>query len=74
MIAPVSARDASPLRMLLVTQAVPALLREQTERVEAGSRDYQDLSFQRVALKRLFAFTLTLALMLALLTALARCV
>ncbi len=70
-IAPVSARDASPLRMLLVTQAVPALLREQTERVEAGFRDYQDLSFQRVALKRLFAFTLTLALMLALLTALA---
>ncbi len=70
-IAPVSARDASPLRLLLVTQAVPTLLREQTARVEAGFRDYQELSYQRVALKRLFAFTLTLALMLALLTALA---
>ena len=39
--------------------------------MEAGFRDYQELSFQRTALKRLFAFTLTLALMLALLTALA---
>ena len=70
-IAPVVSSDASPLRILVVTQPVPALLREQSERVEAGFRDYQELSFQRTALKRLFAFTLTLALMLALLTALA---
>ena len=70
-IAPVIAGDGSPLRLLIVTQPVPAALREQTERVEAGFRDYQELSFQRTALKRLFAFTLTLALMLALLTALA---
>jgi nitrogen fixation/metabolism regulation signal transduction histidine kinase len=70
-IAPVSSGDASPLRILVVTQPVPAALREQSERVEAGFRDYQELSYQRTALKRLFAFTLTLALMLALLTALA---
>ena len=70
-IAPVIAGDGSALRLLIVTQPVPAALREQTERVEAGFRDYQELSFQRTALKRLFAFTLTLALMLALLTALA---
>ena len=70
-IAPVAAVDGSPLRLLIVTQPVPSLLREQTERLEAGFRDYQELSFQRTALKRLFAFTLTLALMLALLTALA---
>lgn len=70
-ITPVSSSDVSPLRILVVTQPVPALLREQSERVEAGFRDYQELSYQRTALKRLFAFTLTLALMLALLTALA---
>lgn len=70
-IAPVISADGSPLRLLIVTQPVPTALREQTERIEAGFRDYQDLSFQRTALKRLFAFTLTLALMLALLTALA---
>ena len=58
-IAPVISADGSPLRLLIVTQPVPTALREQTERIEAGFRDYQDLSFQRTAL------------MLALLTALA---
>jgi nitrogen fixation/metabolism regulation signal transduction histidine kinase len=71
-LAPIRGGDASsPFRILLATQPVPAALREQSERVEAGFRDYQELSFQRNALKRLFAFTLTLTLMLALLTALA---
>ncbi len=71
-VAPVSSSDASaPFRILLATQPVPALLREQSERVEAGFRDYQELSFQRTALKRLFGLTLTLTLMLALLIALA---
>ena len=37
--------------MLVITQPVPAALREQTERVEAGFRDYQELSYQRTALK-----------------------
>ncbi|MBL8310170.1 MAG: HAMP domain-containing protein [Burkholderiales bacterium] len=68
---PVRSADGSPPRVLLVNQPVPAALRDQTERVEAGFRDYQELSYQRVSLKRLFALTLTLALLLALLTALA---
>ncbi len=67
---PVSSSAASPSRILLVGQGVAPALREQTERVDAGFRDYQEVSFQRNALKRLFAFTLTLLLLLALLTAL----
>ncbi|TAG48708.1 MAG: HAMP domain-containing protein [Betaproteobacteria bacterium] len=67
---PVVSTVGAPLRILSVTQAVPTALREQAERVEGGVRDYQELSFQRNALKRLFAFTLTLLLLLALLTAL----
>ena len=67
---PVSSSVGAPFRVLLVQQPVAATLREQGERVEAGYRDYQDLSFQRTSLKRLFALTLTLLLLLALLTAL----
>ncbi len=67
---PVVSSAGAPLRLLSVTQPVPTALREQAERVEGGVRDYQELSFQRNALKRLFAFTLTLLLLLALLTAL----
>ncbi|MGL4232224.1 MAG: HAMP domain-containing protein, partial [Casimicrobium sp.] len=69
-IVPVSSTALSPPRLLLVGQSVAPALREQTERVDAGFRDYQEVSFQRNALKRLFAFTLTLLLLLALLTAL----
>jgi nitrogen fixation/metabolism regulation signal transduction histidine kinase len=69
-IAPVTSSAGAPFRVLLVSQPVSASLREQTERVNAGFRDYQELSFQRNALKRLFALTLTLLLLLALLTAL----
>jgi nitrogen fixation/metabolism regulation signal transduction histidine kinase len=67
---PVVSNVGAPLRLLSVTQPVATTLREQTERVDAGVRDYQEVSFQRNALKRLFAFTLTLLLLLALLTAL----
>jgi nitrogen fixation/metabolism regulation signal transduction histidine kinase len=67
---PVSSSALSPPRLLLVGQTVAPALREQTERVDAGFRDYQEVSFQRNALKRLFGFTLTLLLLLALLTAL----
>jgi nitrogen fixation/metabolism regulation signal transduction histidine kinase len=67
---PISSSPLSPPRVLLVAQSVAPSLREQTERVDAGFRDYQEVSFQRNALKRLFAFTLTLLLLLALLTAL----
>jgi nitrogen fixation/metabolism regulation signal transduction histidine kinase len=69
-IVPLGSTGLSPPRMLLVGQTVAPTLREQTERVDAGYRDYQEVSFQRNALKRLFAFTLTLLLLLALLTAL----
>jgi nitrogen fixation/metabolism regulation signal transduction histidine kinase len=69
-IVPVASIAGAPFRVLLVSQPVSGSLREQTERVDAGYRDYQDLSFQRNALKRLFALTLTLLLLLALLTAL----
>jgi nitrogen fixation/metabolism regulation signal transduction histidine kinase len=67
---PVVSSVGAPLRLLLVTEPVTATLREQSNRVNEGVRDYQEVSFQRNALKRLFAFTLTLLLLLALLTAL----
>jgi nitrogen fixation/metabolism regulation signal transduction histidine kinase len=69
-IVPVSSSLLAPARALVVGQVVAPTLREQTERVDAGFRDYQEVSYQRNALKRLFAFTLTLLLLLALLTAL----
>jgi nitrogen fixation/metabolism regulation signal transduction histidine kinase len=40
------------------------------EKVQAGARDYQYISFSRGALKRLYTLTLTLTLLLALTTAL----
>ena len=38
--------------------------------MQAGARDYQEISFSRAALKRLYTLTLTLTLLLALTTAL----
>ncbi len=67
----VASLSLGPLRTLLVTQPVPAQLREQTALVDTGYREYQELAFQRSALLRLFALTLTLTLLLALLAALA---
>ena len=60
-----------PARVLLVSQPVPASLREQASLLDAGFRDYQELAFQRQALLRLFGLTLTLTLLLALFAALA---
>ncbi|MCS6996837.1 MAG: ATP-binding protein [Casimicrobiaceae bacterium] len=60
-----------PQRVLLLLQPVPAALRERTAWVDAGFRDYQELAFQRTALKRLFALMLTLTLLLAVFAALA---
>jgi nitrogen fixation/metabolism regulation signal transduction histidine kinase len=40
------------------------------DKVQAGARDYQEISFSRAALKRLYTLTLTLTLLLALTTAL----
>ncbi len=60
----------NPLKLLQVTEPVPKPLAQDAERVQAGVRDYQELTFSRVALKRLYALTLTLTLLLALTSAL----
>jgi len=60
----------NPLRLLQLVEPVPKALAQDAERVQAGVRDYQELSFSRGALKRLYALTLTLTLLLALTSAL----
>ncbi len=60
----------NPLKLLQVVEPVPPALAQDAERVQAGMRDYQELSFSRQSLKRLYALTLTLTLLLALTSAL----
>ncbi|MBK9116632.1 MAG: HAMP domain-containing protein [Betaproteobacteria bacterium] len=70
-VVPVNTQDnLNPLKLLQVTEPVPKSLAQDAERVQAGVRDYQELSFSRMALKRLYALTLTLTLLLALTSAL----
>jgi len=70
-VVPVNTKDGlNPLKLLQVTEPVPKPLAQDAERVQAGMRDYQELSFARAALKRLYALTLTLTLLLALTSAL----
>ena len=70
-VVPVNSADPlEPLRFLQVVEPVPKQLQQDLEKVEAGYRDYQEISFSRTALKRLYALTLTLTLLLALLSAL----
>ena len=70
-VVPVNGADPlEPLRFLQVIEPVPKQLQQDLEKVEAGYRDYQEISFSRTALKRLYALTLTLTLLLALLSAL----
>ena len=70
-VVPVNTQDSlNPLKLLQVTEPVPKPLAQDAERVQAGVRDYQELSFSRNALKRLYALTLTLTLLLALTSAL----
>ena len=52
--------------MLQVIERVPRTLAQDLEKVQAGARDYQEISFSRAALKRLYQLTLTLTLLLAL--------
>jgi nitrogen fixation/metabolism regulation signal transduction histidine kinase len=59
-----------PPRVLQVIEPVPRALAQDMDKVQAGARDYQELSFSRAALKRLYAVTLTLTLLLALTCAL----
>ncbi len=70
-VVPVNSLDpVEPLRVLQVVEPVPRALAQEMEKVQAGYRDYQEISFSRVALKRLYALTLTLTLLLALTSAL----
>jgi two-component system, NtrC family, nitrogen regulation sensor histidine kinase NtrY len=59
------------IRVLQLMQPVPKQLAQDAETVQAVYRDYQELSLSRVGLKRLYALTLTLTLLLAWLSALA---
>jgi len=70
-VVPVNGADPNePLRLLQVVEPVSKQLQADTEKVQAGYNDYQEISFSRAALKRLYALTLTLTLLLALFSAL----
>ena len=70
-VVPVNSSDRmDPLRVLQVVERVPRTLAQDLEKVQAGARDYQEISFSRAALKRLYQLTLTLTLLLALTSAL----
>ncbi|HEY5307498.1 MAG TPA: HAMP domain-containing protein, partial [Casimicrobiaceae bacterium] len=70
-VVPVNGTDPQdPLRLLQVIEPVPKQLQQDAEKVQQGYNDYQEISFSRGALKRLYALTLTLTLLLALFSAL----
>jgi two-component system, NtrC family, nitrogen regulation sensor histidine kinase NtrY len=56
-------------RILQLEQLVPQQLSEDAETVQAVYRDYQDLLLSRLGLKRFYAITLTLSLLIVLLGA-----
>jgi nitrogen fixation/metabolism regulation signal transduction histidine kinase len=62
---------ADDLRVLQVLQRVPPAIARDAKLVEAGYKDYQELQFARLGLKRIFGLTLTLAMLLTLFSALA---
>ena len=71
-VVPVNSADRmEPLRVLQVIERVPRSLAQDIEKVQTGQSDYQEISFSRAALKRLYQLTLTLTLLLALTSALA---
>ncbi len=55
--------------VLQFTQPVPKQIEEDAETVQTVYRDYQELTFSRLGLKRLYAITLTLSLLVVLLAA-----
>ena len=67
---PVNSEGLEPLRVLQVVEPVPTALAQDVDKVQSGSRDYQEIAFTRGSLKRLYAVTLTLTLLLALTSAL----
>lgn len=58
-------------RLIQVVRAAPKAMAADAQTVEAGFNDYARLGLQRSGLKRLFALTLTLAMLLTLFSALA---
>ena len=71
-VAPIAARalGVEP-RMLQVLQPVPEQLTASAENVQAGYRDYAELSLSRKGLRDIYTVTLTLTLLLALFAAIA---
>ncbi len=62
---------ADDIRILQVLQRVPPSIAQEAGVLEQGSRDYARLGLAREDLKSLFAYTLTLVMLLTLLSALA---
>ncbi len=58
-------------RLLQLVHPVPAALSENAEAVQAGFRDYQELSLSRMGLKRIFRVTLTVTVLLTVFSAIA---
>ena len=70
-VVPVNSADRiEPLRALQVIERVPRPLAQDLDKVQAGARDYQEVTFSRGTLKRLYQYTLTLTLLFALTSAL----
>ncbi len=66
-VVPVNSDDRlEPLKVLQIVEPVPKSLAQDAEKVQTGWNDYQEISFSRQALKRLYWVTLTLTLLLAL--------
>jgi nitrogen fixation/metabolism regulation signal transduction histidine kinase len=71
-LAPVTVQDmAGETRILQLLQPVPKTLATTAEAVQDVYQDYQQLSYSRASLREVFALTLTLVMMLAMLTAVA---
>jgi nitrogen fixation/metabolism regulation signal transduction histidine kinase len=66
---PLPAAGAGDAQVLVLVRAVPAQLARDAEAVQAGYRQYQELTLSRRGLKRLYGVTLTLTLLLAVLSA-----
>jgi len=64
-----SNKHAGSRNVLQFMQPVPKQIEADAETVQAVYRDYQELTLSRLGLKRLYAITLTLSLLVVLLTA-----
>ena len=62
-------KQAGARYVLQFSQPVPKQIEADAETVQAVYRDYQELTLSRLGLKRLYALTLTLSLLVVLLTA-----